>query len=454
MSESSSANWLPQMLLPAATRRSVVTDGPAYGLINADGAVTHDHAPRALHIECATFPDTPHTTGRIGVVERTLFEDFVTHDDDVIAEALQRPPVSHPEDEPMPPPEQPLPVPFLPARATWYFGIDKPGAVLLHRLRRVDADAVAADGNTTPPPRTSQARPVEVAIRAPQVLAPPSDATLQVKPIRITDGTSGLSTLSIAWTEGCGSVPIGALAPTPVVSGSQFVISDGFPPLALVQRIGDRLIPLSLENPRLLVPTPAPSGRAESMSLYVVCRWDLLTPPGGLAGYTLSLEYGGKELQLDDKKCLTVFTAQGGQDNAGRIYELSGSLFSEPTITKWNFVWKKDETVIGLLSANAAITRTSGEAPEPPRVAAVLRTADQRIDRTLFYGAAASSRGFSPRIEGEAAAPRLTLDAHGSEDVIVSHVLGKAAERGSITIVKYFRDGSTLAAIGSVDAQP
>jgi hypothetical protein len=299
------------------------------------------------------------------------------------------------------------------------------------------------------------------------VLAPPHDATLKVVIALSKKATGGLGTLEIGWTEGCGSVPIGPLASGPDVNDKVLVGQDGLPRLFLVQRIGDRLTPLSLEAPRLLLPKPSPNGHTESMSLYVVCKWDLLKSPGDGADAAprLSLDDAGPPLTLNKNNVRMVYSPQPPAPDGVRIYELPATLFTKDEIpyTSWNIEWTKDGAATWqLFSAASPISQISADTTEPPRVAAVLRAAvpagalGTSLDRTLFYGAAASSRSFSPSIQPaeDSAPPRLVLDARGSETVVASIALIDAAKDGTITLVKYFRDGSTIAAVANVSPAP
>ena len=116
--------------------------------------------------------------------------------------------------------------------------------------------------------------------------------------------------------------------------------------------------------------------------------------------------------------------------------------------------------MISLFPKPPILKRTTADTPEPPRIAAVLRKAQSegvfgQLDRTLFYGAAASAKAFEPSIISDVqGASRLVLQARGSETVVASNNLIKAAQVGTITLVKYFRDGSALAASSPIPKPP
>ena len=433
-----SQSWLPQMLVPAVAKGMRVSAGPAYVLHPAaDG-----QSRRALRIiaegDLSIQAPTDGKENGIGVVEKTLFDDFTTYDDDVKSVKISPPT----------PPASPVPAPFFPREVIWHYGPDKPGATMVQRLRRV---------NQTIDMQTSQARPVEATIRAPQILAPSSDAFLRIDSAVMKATGSGLARLEIEWTEGAGRAAIGPLDANAIIKGDDQGLDgeNDLPPLALFQRLGDRLLPIPLESGKLTIP----KSTATPVALYIVSQWKLLDP--------LSATYGTPELVVgDERKPLKDVVVNPPIASAPQytILEIDRKMFGDAAM-KWNLVWKPTDAAdsIGkLFLKDGTIDRPAADVPEPPRVAAVLRFGTRPnvweavaavSERTIFSGAAATTQAMAPVIENG----HLVLRSKGYETVELSALLAeavKAATNATITLVKYHRDGSTLAAIEKVTSSP
>lgn len=423
-----SPTWLPQMLVPAVAKGMRVSAGPAYVLHPAgDG-----QSRRALRIIAeGELNKTPTGENGIGVVEKTLFDDFTTYDDDVKSVKI---------DPPAGP--TPLATPFFPREAIWHYGPDKPGATMVQRLRRV---------NQTTDMQASQARPVEATIRAPQILAPSSDAFLKIDSAEMKTTGIGLARLEIKWTEGAGLAAIGPVDTTAMIKDGDYGLdgANGLPPLALFQRLGDRLLPIPLESGRLTIP----KSTATPVALYIVSQWKLLEE--------ISVDRGKPELHLDG----TATQQNAFKKITDQIVEIDRTKFPNDAKT-WNLVWKSthgaDPGKLFLKEGTGTIDRPAADVPEPPRVAAVLRfgirpnvweTVPAVSERTLFSGAAATTQAVVPAIENDF----LVLRSKGYETVELSALLAvavQAAPNATITLVKYHRDGSTLAAIEKVPSSP
>ena len=425
-----SQSWLPQMLVPAVAKGMRVSAGPAYVLHPAaDG-----QSRRALRIIAeGDLNETPTGENGIGAVEKTLFDDFTTYDDDVTSVETS---------------SQAVGTPFFPREAIWHYGPDKPGATMVQRLRRV---------NQTTDMQTSQARPVEATIRAPQILAPSRDAFLKIDSAVMKATGSGLARLEIKWTEGAGLAAIGPVDTTAMIKDVDHGLhgENGLPPLALFQRLGDRLLPIPLESGKLTIPTST----ATPVALYIVSQWKLLDP--------LSATYGTPELVVgDERKPLKDVVVNPPIASAPpyTILEIDRKMFGDAAM-KWNLVWKPTDAAdsIGkLFLKDGTIDRPAADVPEPPRVAAVLRFGTRPnvweavaavSERTIFSGAAATTQAMAPVIENG----HLVLRSKGYETVELSALLAeavKAATNATITLVKYHRDGSTLAAIEKVTSSP
>ena len=142
-----------------------------------------------------------------------------------------------------------------------------------------------------------------------------------------------------------------------------FVPPGGAPGKAALSESGNQMIPLSLEAPRLLLPKPAPNGHTESMSLYVVCKWDLLKYPGDDANavQTLLLGDAASQLPLEEKNARIVYPPTQPADDDIRVYELPATLFTKDGIpyTSWNIEWTKvGPPSCKLFSAASPITPT------------------------------------------------------------------------------------------------
>ena len=436
-----SQSWLPQMLVPAVAKGMRVSAGPAYVLHPAAAGQSRRAlriiAEGDLSIQAPTDENGIGENG-IGVVEKTLFDDFTTYDDDVKSVKIA-PPAG--------------PTPFFPREAIWHYGPDKPGATMVQRLRRV---------NQTIDMQTSQARPVEATIRAPQILAPSRDAFLKIDSAVMKATGSGLARLEIKWTEGAGLAAIGPVDTTAMIKDVDLGLhgENGLPPLALFQRLGDRLLPIPLESGRLTIP----KSTATPVALYIVSQWTLLEEAP--TGYEKPVLVVG----VDEGKPLkdVVVNPPSASAPPYTILEIDRKMFGDAATT-WNLTWPNATTPESpgkLFLKEGTLDRPAADVPEPPRVAAVLRfgtrpnvweAAPAVSERTLFSGAAATTQGVVPAIEFRGADAFLVLRSKGYETVELSALLAEAvttADDGRIALVKYHRDGSTLAAIEKVTSSP
>lgn len=388
---------------------------------------------------------------RIAVAEHTLFEDFDCIDEDdpgtvKVAEDV-----------------------FLPTDVTLRYGVDKPGATQVHQVRAVtpETDGFARSQSTL------------ATLREPQQIKRPNGSNVTIIAATL-DGASeqaivpGVTTLRTNWEEAIGSEPIGALAedikiaPKDGSSTPQYEITplnstggdSSFPPIAVFERVGERVIAISPSAPVLVVADGTADKTKQRqlfkrLSVYLVSKFDL--------SKTITLDSIPFRPQILFKKGSTLtlkplseFFEHLETVHASTSYYLASfkpnSEFWESLsqFDNWNIAWAQivepvnPLTVARVFKVDGTIQIIEPSELHAARLAAVWRSAGNDLfgntirEQTAFYGESASSQSVTPTINGE----NFELIAKGSEKVGVA----TTGVSSHLFVIKTLGNGETLRA--------
>lgn len=435
---------LPQFVMPNTATLRQYAAPPAHPLLELTRPEEAAAAPRTLRYRSEGLsPDDP--LWRVGVAEQTFFSDFdVNNEDD------SPPVVSGATDSRE----------FLPTDLTWRYGVDKPGATLLHRLRGILPKA----------PNYVRTCPTDVVQREPQHLVAPASSSVDISEASFLANASfaDIFDLTIEWSETLGSEPVGPLAgeiQLVVDAAGNFKLVTAQPVFAVFQRFGERLIKVSSDAPDLLTTKPGETRGLVPCESYLLANFDPfveITPVDPSTPQLPQLPHIRWKSSTDETFVpLSDYFKLGASDTVKLFRELDGAFakalyekVSADPKTTWNIVWAPTPLTLADQPKLAAVFETNGDIrsvlaeSQPARVAAVLRTTDlkplfgtDRLEFTLFAGESASSAGVVADIHGDAAAPQIRLSASAREVVGVSAPLAGAF----VFLVKTLPAGESLA---------
>ncbi len=391
---------------------------------------------------------------RVAVAEHTLFDDFDSIDED------ESQTVSEKADRKI----------FLPTDLTLRYGVDKPGAAQVHQLR-----AVLPDND-----RFARTQPTLATLREPQQIQTPTetptDSKLEIMSAvlpTIVDQTDvpGVTSLLINWKETIGTEPIGNLSNTIEVLQkpnvpTEYIIkpvdgtgaSSPHPPIAAFERIGERLVAISPNEPVLITVDNATDRAAlKRLSVYLVSQFNLsnaFTVDGLI--FTAQMMFNKDSLTPSLKPLTDYFTVPGTNEQGPYfVARLSGpALLNDlQKFDTWNIVWAPagDATKTAkVFKSEGTIRFIDPSELRAARMAGVWRRdgadlfGNTFLEQTLFYGESASSQGTLPQIVAE----NFELIARGSEEIGMATRLGANARH--LFLVKTLGNGETLKAGKSV----
>ena len=434
---------LPQFVMPDAASHRQYAAPSAHPLLELMRPEEAAATPRTLRYRSEGL-SVADSLWRIGVAEQTLFNDFDVFDEDDSPTVI---PASTDSRE------------FLPTDLTWQYGVDKPGAVLLHRLR----------GILPKSPNFVRTRPTDVVQREPQRLVKPASSSVDILQASFIANASfaDVFDLTVKWSETLGSEPIGPLASDiglSVDAAGIFKLVAAQPVFAIFQRFGERLIKVSSDAPDLLTTEPGEFRGLAPSETYLLANFDPFTAitPADLSTPQIphirwktaaaeTVEALSDYFEWKASVAVKLFREKSAGAFAKALYD---KVNADP-LTKWNIVWRSPSSTPADLPKLAAVFETDGNIRsvladlQPARVAAVLRTTDlkplfgtDRLEFTLFAGESASTAGIAADIHGDAAALQFRLAARAREVVGVSAPLAGAF----VFLVKTLPTGESLAA--------
>jgi len=369
---------------------------------------------------------------------------------------------------------------FLPEQVVLGFGVDKPGAMAHHTLRVRDEE-VESNGKSS-----TYRSLLDFAHREPQMIVRPTGTAVELMPVTGT-GTTRDDPLTISWTEILGTAPIDQNLITDEVLHTAFdkaekdskPIDNSFeldaPLVQLVQRVGERIIPIGAEDPVILLPSSTDGRQPILADLCLVSRAKLDAEPTGKrsttddAGKTVLTDAAfqllmviSSDTQMSSRLLAQALTLDLAGDNY-TVYrfgdEFSKMLggFNPSNDLKLNVIWWVKEAGEPTDASVAAAARVFPNitlrpivvGPFAPKVAAVARYTDGVTgflgnwrERTLFFGDAASAAGVKVEVKGG----ELVFSASQQVSIVTNYPLPD-----SIFLVKYLDEGQVVYAGYSVN---
>ena len=389
---------------------------------------------------------------RVAIAEHTLFDDFDCIDEDESAPVAASGAV------------------FLPTDVTLRYGIDKPGATQLHQLRAV---VLANNGFV-------RSQSTLTIVREHQQIIRPAGSNVEILNANLEDPgdqagvVPGVRSLFTSWKETVGSEEIGALsekvdvrAKQPATTPPQYEViplngtggTSPFPPLAVFERVGERLIHISPSAPVLIVTDTAANPRAKQrLSIYLVSKFDL-SQKKTVAGTEFIAQMLFKKGSTLSVKPLTDFFTLPAAAETGTTYFVAGLVIDSDLLQtlqdsdSWNIAWAP----VGDSAQAATVFKTEGTVRtidpselQAARLAAVWRSSGNDLfgntfrEQTVFYGESASSQFVRPQFRDE----KFELIATGSEKV----GLASPGTTSHLFVVKTLGNGETLRADSHVSS--
>ena len=232
-----------------------------------------------------------------------------------------------------------------------------------------------------------------------------------------------------------------------------------FPPLAVFERVGERLIHISPSAPVLIVTDTAANPRAKQrLSIYLVSKFDL-SQKKTVAGTEFIAQMLFKKGSTLSVKPLTDFFTLPAAAETGTTYFVAGLVIDSDLLQtlqdsdSWNIAWAP----VGDSAQAATVFKTEGTVRtidpselQAARLAAVWRSSGNDLfgntfrEQTVFYGESASSQFVRPQFRDE----KFELIATGSEKV----GLASPGTTSHLFVVKTLGNGETLRADSHVSS--